>query len=104
MFADYRVPQILHMLNCISYSDELTKHIRELKPIEHGTNWEIEIRGTSIWTVELIKRRIIQNHPNSTINAVLIDFYLWDTAKSIQRKQGGLGDIIPCHRTRSVFY
>lgn len=104
MFADYRVPQILHNLGTISYSKTLTAHIQELKPIEHNDRREVEIRGVSIWAVELIRRAILKKHPQAKINAILIDFYLWDTAKLIQQQLGGLGDNISCHRTRSIYY
>lgn len=43
MFADYRVPQILHSLGCIAYSPALTKHIQNLQPLEHNDPREIEI-------------------------------------------------------------
>lgn len=104
MFADYRVPQILHMLGCISYSDELTSQIKNLEGLESGSEKEIEIRGCSIWAVELMKRFILKKHPNSKVNAILIDFYLWDSAKKVQMASKGNGGNIPCHRTRSIFY
>jgi len=104
MFADYRVPQILHTLNCISYSKDLKDHIEGLKYLEQGSPDEIEIRGCSIWAVELIKRYILEEYPESKVNAILIDFYLWDSAKKLQKQLGGNGHLIPCHRTRSVFY
>lgn len=38
--------------------------------------------GCSIWAVELIRREILRAHPEATnINAVLIDFFLYDLAK-----------------------
>ena len=37
--------------------------------------------GCSIWAVELIQREIRQNHPKAAVNAVLIDFFLYDSAK-----------------------
>lgn len=104
MFADYRVPQILQSMDCVSYSQQLRQHLCDLKPLENGDVWEVEIRGASIWAVELIKQNILEMHPDAKINAVLIDFYLWDSAKELQKQQAGLGDGIPCHRTRSVFY
>ncbi|KAJ5097974.1 hypothetical protein N7532_004975 [Penicillium argentinense] len=63
MFADYRIPQMLHQLGCLRLSPSLESHIRDLKPIPAGSNWEIELRGTSIWCVELIKREIEKRHP-----------------------------------------
>lgn len=40
-------------------------------------------RGCSIWAVELIRRQIVSSHPEveRQINAVLIDFFLYDLAK-----------------------
>lgn len=92
MFADYRVPQILYSLGCIEYSPRLTEHICAERNIEHNTQWEIELRACSIYAVELMR-------PICETNAVLIDFYLWDTAKEQEDSAR-----IPCHRTRSIYY
>ncbi|EAS28500.3 uncharacterized protein CIMG_09704 [Coccidioides immitis RS] len=62
MFADYRVPQMLHQLGCLLYSPRLESHIRQLKLIPSGDKWEIELRGASIWCVELIRQMIMRNH------------------------------------------
>ncbi|KAJ5194638.1 Queuosine salvage protein [Penicillium cinerascens] len=135
MFADYRIPQMLNQLGCLRYSPPLDSHIRSLKPLTPGSNWEIELRGTSIWCVELIKREIEKRHPevknagkkgivNSGpdendrvegpeepadgnphktfgINAILIDFFLYDTMKSLEAEQN---ESVPHHRTRSIWY
>ncbi|KAL0634378.1 hypothetical protein Q9L58_006699 [Maublancomyces gigas] len=103
MFADYRVPVILYTLGCLLYSPPLEAHIRALKPLATGHSWEVQLRGTSIWCVEMIRRQITKMHPETSghINAVLIDFYLYDTAKDMER-DGKLA--IPCHRTRSIWY
>jgi hypothetical protein len=104
MFADYRVPQILHTLGCLKYSEELDNRIRNLELIPSGDPMEIELRACSIWAVELIVNELKNLHPPRTINAVLVDFYLWDTAKELQQQFNGIGNQVPCHRTRSVFY
>lgn len=106
MFADYRVPVILHALGCLLYSPPLEAHIRALKPLPSGHPWELQLRGTSIWCVEMIRREIMSLHPendklSSEINAVLLDFYLYDSAKEMEEK--GIEEI-PCHRTRSIWY
>lgn len=144
---DYRIPQMLHELGCLRYSPPLESHIRSLKPITSGSNWEVELRGTSIWCVELIKREIERRHPEvkktatpaprqskhpnrnsdgsekvdekkfttqkrpkqnsvhelqvSGINAILIDFFLYDTIKDMELEGR---EIIPHHRTRSIWY
>lgn len=42
---DYRVPQMLHTLGCISYSPPLEVRIRHHEEIELGHSWEIQLRG-----------------------------------------------------------
>lgn len=98
---DYRIPQLLHTFNCLHYSPPLDSHIRRLRPIESGNTWELQMRGCSIWCIELIRREILRNHPKTKINACLLDFFLYDTMKEMERK--GL-DAIPHHRTRSIWY
>ncbi|KAL6235811.1 hypothetical protein BDW75DRAFT_128083 [Aspergillus navahoensis] len=171
MFADYRIPQMLHYLGCLMYSPSLENRIRKQEEIPSGSNWEIELRATSIWCVELIRREIEKQHPEVKsaktnksisnghpsslslsnglphpnvhsrvpfqtqngnngqtgtqtghfrrhsrhssaasnapsgmgvgINAILIDFFLYDTMKELE-KQGR--ESIPHHRTRSIWY
>ncbi|OJJ64625.1 hypothetical protein ASPSYDRAFT_141246 [Aspergillus sydowii CBS 593.65] len=144
MFADYRIPQMLHYLGCLKYSPPLETRIRKHEEIPSGSNFEIELRATSIWCVELIKREIELKHPEVKtaktngqppanghsdsngisksnghsrephssasmarpgtgvgINAILIDFFLYDTIKELE-KDGQ--ETIPHHRTRSIWY
>lgn len=95
--------QALYHLECLEYSKELTKKLREHQPLASGCHEEVEIRGNSIWAVELLRRKIQnmidEQHSDMKINAILLDFYIWDYAKEIQ----GQVDI-PTHRTRSVYY
>ncbi|KAI9679505.1 MAG: hypothetical protein M1817_005527 [Caeruleum heppii] len=111
MFADYRIPQILHTLHVLRYAPPLESHIRQLKPIAHDHPWEIQLRGCSIWAVELLRREMRRQEPGLDVNAVLIDFFLYDTMKEMEAKgeegkDGGKGDqaVIPHHRTRSIWY
>ncbi|CDS04978.1 hypothetical protein LRAMOSA07508 [Lichtheimia ramosa] len=99
MFADYRVPQALCYLGVLEYSKELLDKLNTRQLIESGSDDEIEIRGNSIWAVELMIRRIKEIAPDQPINAILVDFYIWDTAKEIQEQMN-----IPIHRTRSIYY
>jgi hypothetical protein len=95
--------QALYHLGCLEYSEELTEKLKEHVPLPSGCNEEVEIRGNSIWAVELLRRdiqkMIIEQKLDMKINAILLDFYIWDYAKEIQ----GQVDI-PTHRTRSVYY
>lgn len=142
---------MLHQLGSLVYSPPLESHIRQLKPIPSGSNWEIELRGTSIWCVELIRQEIMRKHPETrvqttasiaekdddvhmdesqeektsdsqetksesppqspspsaspsssfNVNAILIDFFLYDTMKELEAKGA---ESIPHHRTRSIWY
>lgn len=132
---DYRIPQMLNQLGCLRYAPPLENHIRSLRDIQPGSKWEIEMRGTSIWCVELIKREIEKRHPEVKtarrtsvsepekekpneeesaengeqpqprrtygINAILIDFFLYDTMKGLEEEKN---ESLPHHRTRSIWY
>lgn len=60
------------------------------------------LTGCSIWCVELLRREIQRQHPGSKINAILIDFFLYDSVKDQEAK--GDASLIPHHRTRSIWY
>ncbi|KAJ2157288.1 hypothetical protein GGF46_004614 [Coemansia sp. RSA 552] len=120
MFADYRVPQALCHFGALSYSPRLQKYLvcseravyggsaaaaaavvacpPEPGLLPSGHPWEVEIRGNSIWAVERICQHI--RAAGMQVNAILIDFYLWDTAKEHSDSMR----TIPIHLTRSVFY
>ncbi|CAG8574518.1 4111_t:CDS:10 [Paraglomus occultum] len=102
MFADYRVPQALYRINAISYSSHLISLLDALTILPNGSRLEIEIRGCSIWAVELIRRVLVskvQEGDYQPVNAILIDFFIWDYAKEHQSELR-----IRAHRTRSIYY
>lgn len=103
MFADYRIPQMLNSLGCLLYSPPLYRRISQQQEITTGENCEIELRGCSIWCVELIRRQILREHPEAKVNAILIDFFLYDTLKERERS-GEETEMLPHHRTRSIWY
>jgi hypothetical protein len=51
----------------------------------------------------LIRRQILSEHPESKVNAILIDFFLYDTLKERERS-GEETEMLPHHRTRSIWY
>ncbi len=134
MFADYRVPQMLNTLGCLWYSPRLESMIKRKEEIQSGENVEIEIRGCSIWCVELIRREIERRFGGEVeievvlkgeagkqenvkkkvrVNAVLIDYLLYDVAKEKEKEgrgklalfeEGEEGIRLPHHRTRSIWY
>ncbi|KAG0237734.1 hypothetical protein BGW42_000140 [Actinomortierella wolfii] len=125
MFADYRVPQALYHFRCLEYSPELHAVLERGEMLPNGSLPEVEIRGNSIWAVELVRRRIQefiqrdqqqqqqhveeggepqQSHKLTTVNAILIDFFIWDFAKAAQVDLTLGQRPVKVHRTRSVFY
>lgn len=61
MFADYRVPQVLNTMGCISYSPPLNEAIKEKQVLASGSSWEMQMRGelllcSSCWVAFADKR------------------------------------------------
>ncbi|RUO96656.1 hypothetical protein BC936DRAFT_141665 [Jimgerdemannia flammicorona] len=101
----------LYHLSALSYSQRLLDLLHARTPLASSSPEEIEIRGNSIWAVELIRQEIQQiiddehvaegsHRQKMKVNAILLDFYIWDHAKEIQGKNG----TVPAHRTRSIYY
>ncbi|KAK7040162.1 hypothetical protein VNI00_009968 [Paramarasmius palmivorus] len=130
MFADYRVPQIMHHLRILSYPSSLVDALRNGTPLEPGSREEISLRAASIVGVERVREEIIKmlngsgtvgtragftltkdgvKHSAPHVSSVLIDFFLWDLAKRLERGEEKIegidtADILPAHRTRSIWY
>lgn len=109
IFPDYRIPQMLQSLNVLWYSPRLETKIKRREELMAGSNMEIEIRGCSIWAVELLKREMVKLYPEAKhkVNAILIDFFLYDTCKeqeAIAEAENAKEEILPHHRTRSIWY
>ena len=75
------------------------------EPLRSGDRREVEIRGCSIWSVELIKEhlcKLVQERDGvpCNINSAIIDFYLWPYAKKLEKEMSH----IPIHHTRCIYY
>lgn len=92
---------MLHSLGVMSFCPPLESRIRRLDQLESGHSWELQIRGCSIWAIELLRREILKLQPEAKINAILLDFFLYDIAKE---KELEGEEAIPHHRTRSIWY
>ena len=107
MFADYLVPRGLQFLDVIEYSNELRNTIKRGELLPYGSALEVEIRGCSIWAVERIceelrrmQKETICENDGIVINAILVDFFLWDYTKA---REDEIGEFL-MHKTRSIFY
>jgi hypothetical protein len=110
MFADYRVPQILHHLRILTYAPTLVSSLNAHEEFPYGAREEIAIRAASIIAVERVAAalRADGRAPVGT-SSVLIDFFLWDLAKRLEVGQDRIEGIktrpmLPAHRTRSIWY
>ncbi|KAG2124249.1 uncharacterized protein EDB93DRAFT_1194322 [Suillus bovinus] len=109
MFADYRVPQILHHLRILAYPQSLKHELCAGTQLESGSREEMSLRAASIVAVERIRSEMVRCGSDWEASCVLIDFYLWDLAKKLQGGKECLEgieteDILPVHRTRSIWY
>ncbi|XP_033114697.1 queuosine salvage protein-like [Anneissia japonica] len=105
MFADYRVPQVLNYFGVLEYSTALMEDLKSFRLFTPGERLEVEIRGNSIWAVELIMEKLRQVQESSVLdgvhlNAVIVDFYLWNFSKDHWADM----QHIPIHRIRSICY
>ncbi|KAF5382442.1 hypothetical protein D9615_002713 [Tricholomella constricta] len=117
MFADYRVPQILHHLCILTYPPSLVRLLQSGTPLESGSEEEISLRAASIIAVERVREEILrlfdetgaEESGKDGVSSVLIDFYLWDLAKKVESGEETIegidtAEIVPIHRTRSIWY
>ncbi|KAG0703753.1 hypothetical protein DFH29DRAFT_803024 [Suillus ampliporus] len=109
MFADYRVPQILHHLRILTYPASLIRKLRNGTQLGPGSKEEMSLRAASIIAVEQIRNEMISCGSDWEASSVLIDFYLWDLAKKLERGEERIDgietdDIVPAHRTRCIWY
>ncbi|KAI0031927.1 hypothetical protein K488DRAFT_78799 [Vararia minispora EC-137] len=120
MFADYRVPQILHHLGLLVYKPALAALLAARSPLAYGSREEVAIRAGSIIAVEHVVaeiRRIRAEDESDSegegeeqeVCSVLVDFYLWDLAKLVEAGKGVISclptqPMLPAHRTRSIWY
>lgn len=103
-----RVPQILHFLNLIDYSPELLDKLSNKEYIESGSELEMNLRALSIVAVEELRKEVVilleqqgRIEESEGINAVLLDFWLWNKAKEWESEGKKM---VECHRTRSIWY
>ncbi|XP_073844875.1 queuosine 5'-phosphate N-glycosylase/hydrolase [Musca autumnalis] len=107
MFADYRVPQVLVHFGSLEYNEELMELLKSDKILQNGDPMEVEIRGASIYIVEKVKDRVLEElnskYPEISkahVNSILIDHFLWDYRRRYAKEL----EYIPFHKVLSVYY
>uniref|UniRef100_A0A8C5Q6Y7 Queuosine 5'-phosphate N-glycosylase/hydrolase n=1 Tax=Leptobrachium leishanense TaxID=445787 RepID=A0A8C5Q6Y7_9ANUR len=106
MFADYRIPQALVHFGAMRYSEKLLNKLNEGWLFQNGDLEEVELRGCSIWAVELICEQIRElfekngKKMSNDVNPILIDHFLWDYARDYREEI----NVVPFHRVRCIYY
>jgi hypothetical protein len=94
-FADYKLPQVLRHLKVLEYHPTLAKRIDNQELLEAASEEEIELRASTVWACELLRREMMhQDHP---VTAAEIDLRLWLLGQQSNAMQ-------PYHRTRTIYY
>lgn len=96
MFADYRVPQLLHSEGVLTYSTWLEERIDKREELYPGSMAEVEIRSATIHAVELIQQHLKDAGHNVLV--IEVDWLLWQIGEDSKDQ------IRPHHRTLSTFY
>lgn len=93
--ADYKLPLILRNLGVLEYTPALAEKIDNKIEIQKGSAEETEIRSSTIWAVEFIKKEVKKRSPQ--IMSFQINDDLW---LATQEKNNGK----PYHLTRTTAY
>lgn len=94
--ADYKIPQILHAYGVLSYSDILIDKLKTCTEITKNSQFEIEIRSSTIIAVERIKSAMAEIGEAMTSNE--INDMLW------LMSQNPKPDWLPYHMVRTTAY
>jgi hypothetical protein len=95
MFADYKVPQVVHGLGILVYSDDLTAMLQRREVLPHGDAREVEIRAASIEVVERLREAL--EGRGAAMRSFELDWALWTLGQEQDWP-------LPYHRTRTVAY
>jgi hypothetical protein len=95
MFADYKVPQVLHGLGVLAYGPGLEAALAAKEVMPYGDPREVEIRAASVQAVEAIREAL--DRRGLALDAFDLDWRLWALGQ-------GRDWPLPYHRTRSVAY
>lgn len=88
---------MLYNLGVLSFAPPLESRLRQKDELKAGESWEMQLRGCSIWAVEMVRRQIVRDHPEAEaeVHAVLLDFLLYDLAKEFE-STGTFSNLRPC--------
>lgn len=95
-FADYKIPQVLRGLGILEYSGRLARIVDGRELIQAGSPQEVEIRACTIWTIELLRKKLFEL--GKSYNAVELDWLIWQWGQNLDKNTP------PYHLTRTIYY
>jgi predicted dithiol-disulfide oxidoreductase (DUF899 family) len=95
-FADYKLPQVLRHVGVLEYAPALMEKVDRMIHLTPGGEEEVEIRASTLWAVELIRREM--NNLGKDRTASEIDWLLWNLGQDDRFRAK------PYHRTVTIFY
>jgi hypothetical protein len=95
-FADYKLPQLLRHRRVLTYADELADQVAHATLIPAGSEAELAIRATTVWSVELLRRALARHGVDRPASA--LDYRLWAESQVPDLAMA------PYHRTPTIFY
>jgi hypothetical protein len=96
LFADNLVPHVLRMLGVLAYDVGLLARIDAGKPLESGSEEEVEIRAVALYAIERLARSCTRR--GWSVRPSRLDFLLWSRGQSPRMKSEAR------HRTRCTYY
>lgn len=96
-FADYKLPQLFRDESVFEYESSLAREIDATHELVAGSPEEVEIRGSTIYVVELLRDKLSDHGVEMT--SADLDNLLWTEA--VQR---GRREMKPYHRVRTTNY
>ncbi len=101
-FADYKLPQVLRQYGVLEYHPALAKRIDNQELLEPGSDEEVELRATTIWACELLRREMAGRGHSTT--AAAIDQHLWLLSQNPIAGTSPGSAQRPYHRVRTIYY
>ena len=95
---DYRLPQVLRAAGAIEYSPQFARHVDACFPLRADSREEIELRAATVQAVDALRAELVRRTGEDVL-ACLLDNELWRLAHDDE-----FGDLLPHHRSRTIFY
>ena len=88
------MPRYFREQKILKYSKRLNKIIEDEEKIPHGSTYEIEIRASTLYVIEIIRKKL--SHRGIKLNSLELDNILWKLSRINKTSKP--------HHTISIYY